>query len=178
MSDAAAQQPEVRGRPIGLVALLAITALGVIAILVGQFCSDPDVRVFYYDAGPIDSYDVGEPRSFPQIGVFVIALDDDGTSKHLRALDGRAPGTGCTVQLNPDDARGRTGNPLQRPGTFSDPCSQAVWFLSGDALSGTGSALRVFVITQPPPEDAEGRRIVEVEVLGRDDPRATPTPDG
>ena len=105
----------------------------------------------------------------------MIALDDDGSRKELRALDARAPATGCTIELDPDDPRGEVRNPLGRPGSFSDTCSQAVWYLTGDALDRTSAPLRTFRITQPPPEDARGRRIVEVEVIGRADPLATET---
>ena len=165
-------------RPTGLLVVLAITLLGIGAIVFGRVCADPDVRVFYFQADPIEDFEVGAPRSYPQINVWVIALADDGVSKQLRALDGRAPTTDCTIQLQPEDERGAEGNPTRRPGVFIDPCSRDGWYLSGDALPGTSTPLRVFTITRPPPEDAEGRPIVEIEVLGREDPRATPTEGG
>ena len=162
-------------RPVGLIVLAVIVALGIAAIFWGRFVIDPDPQVFLFDAGPIADYQVGELRSFPEANIHVIALDDDGSRKELRALDARAPATGCTIELDPDDPRGEVRNPLGRPGSFSDTCSQAVWYLTGDALDRTSAPLRTFRITQPPPEDARGLRIVEVEVIGRADPLATET---
>ena len=109
-------------------------------------------------------------RYFEEVNIYVVSLDDDGSRMQLRAVDGIAPATGCSVEWDMEDPAGATQNPDGRPGSFRDPCSMAVWFVTGDALAGTSQPMRTFHITQPPPEDAQGRRIVEVEVIGRPNP--------
>lgn len=159
--------PPRRGWPIGLVALLLVIIAAIGAIFYGA-ANRPDFNVFYFDAGPIEEYEVGEPRWFPQARIFVIALDEAEGAKNLRAIDAIAPvGTGCVVELDLEDERGSVRNPLGRPGSLKDTCSQAVWYLTGDALERTSQPLRTFHITRPPPTNAEGQRIVEVEVIGR-----------
>ena len=166
MSGARAGPPR-RGWPIGLVALLLVIIAAIGAIFYGA-ANRPDFNVFYFDAGPIESYEVGEPRWFPQARIYVIALDEAEGAKNLRAIDAIAPsGTGCVVELVADDERGAIANPRGRPGVFRDSCSQAVWHLTGDALERTSEPLRTFHITRPPPTNAAGERIVEVEVIGR-----------
>ena len=49
----------------------------------------------------------------------------------IRALDAIARGTGCTIELRPDDPRGAVRNPLGRNGVYTDPCSAGVWALGG-----------------------------------------------
>ena len=98
----------------------------------------------------------------------VVALDEAEGAKNLRALDAIAPiGTGCVVELDAADPRGAAGNPLGLPGVLTDRCSQAAWYLTGNALERTSEPLRTFHITRPPPAGGDGRRIVEVEVIGR-----------
>ena len=156
-----------RGWPIGLVALMFVIVLAIGAIFYGA-ANRPDFNVFLFDAGPIESYEVGDPRWFPQARIFVIALDEVDGAKNLRALDAIAPsGTGCVIDYVPDDKRGALQNPLGRPGVFKDSCSQAVWYLTGDALERTSHPLRTFHITRPIPTNVQGQRIVEVEVIGR-----------
>jgi hypothetical protein len=156
-----------RGWPLGLVALVIVFVVAIGAVFYGA-ANRPDFDVFFLDAGPIEDYEVGEPRFFPQARIYVVALDEAEGAKNLRALDAIAPiGTGCVVELDPDDPRGAERNPLGRPGVLNDSCSQAVWYLTGDALERTSRPLRTFHITQPPPENEDGRRIVEVEVIGR-----------
>ncbi len=159
--------PPRRGWPIGLVFLLLVIAVAIGAIFYGA-ANRPDFHVFYFDAGPIEEYEVGDPRYFPQARIYVIALDEAAGAKNLRALDAIAPvGTGCVVELDPEDERGTARNPQRRPGVFKDTCSQAVWYLTGDALERTSHPMRTFHITRPPPTNVEGERIVEVEVIGR-----------
>lgn len=161
------QAPARRGWPLGLVALLVVVVAGIGAVFYGA-ANRPDFEVFLFDAGPIEDYDVGEPRYFPQARIFVIALDEVEGAKNLRALDAIAPiGTGCVVELDLEDPRGSARNPRGIPGVLTDTCSQGVWYLTGDALERTSEPLRTFHITQPPPEGEDGRRIVEVEVIGR-----------
>ena len=159
--------PARRGLPIGLVALLGIVVFAIGGVIYGGL-NRPHFDVFLFDAGPIEDYQVGELRYFPQARIYVIALDEDPGAKNLRALDALSPhGTRCVVDHDPDDARGADRNPLGAPGVLKDPCSQAVWYLTGDALTRTSQPLATFHITQPLPTDAAGRRIVEVEVIGR-----------
>lgn len=161
------RRPSRRGWPIGVVALLFVSVAAIGAVFYGA-CNRPDFEVFLFDAGPIEDYEVGEPRWFPQARIFVIALDEAEGAKNLRAIDAISPvGTGCVVDLDPEDERGASQNPLGRPGVLTDSCSQAVWYLTGDALERTSQPLRTFHITRPPPTNEQGKRIVEVEVIGR-----------
>lgn len=156
-----------RGWPIGLVALLLAMVLGIGAVFYGA-ANRPDFNVFLFDAGPAESYEVGEPRYFPQARIYVIALDETEGAKNLRAIDAIAPvGTGCVVELQPEDPRGAAENPRGRPGVLADACSQAVWYLNGNALARTSQPLRTFHITRPLPINEDGKHIVEVEVIGR-----------
>ncbi len=186
--------PPRRGLPIGLVVLLLVIVAAIGAIFYGA-ANRPDFDVFYFDAGPFDSYEVGEPRYFPQARIFVISLDEEpveglgqvrrdecaqagaaqggstdgpNLAKELRALDAISPsGTGCVIEFVPDDPRGTVLNPLGKPGVYVDHCSQAVWYLNGDALARTTQALHAFQITRPLPINPQCERIVEVEVIGR-----------
>ena len=176
--DRAAPEAEARppGRPFGMVALLAIVVLGIAAILWGRFVVNPQPQVFFFDAGPAEQFEVGEPAWFPDVRIFVIAVDDDGERRMIRALDARARVTGCTIELHPDDPRGASRNPLGRNGVYTDPCSGGVWALGGEAIAGTASPMRTFRITRPQPVDAQDRPLIEVEVIGRSDPSATEAP--
>lgn len=186
--------PPRRAWPIGLVFLLVVSIAGIGAVIYGAL-NRPQFDVFYFDAGTFDSYEVGEPRYFPQARIFVISLDEapveglgqvkregcppvgtaqgEGTdgpnlAKELRALDAISPsGTGCVIEFVPDDPRGAVLNPLGRPGVYVDHCSQAVWYLNGDALARTTQPLHAFQITRPLPTNAQCEPIVEVEVIGR-----------
>lgn len=159
--------PPRRGLPISLVALLFVIVVAIGAVFYGA-ANRPQFDIFLFDAGPIESYEVGEPRYFPQARIYVIALDEVEGAKNLRALDAISPsGTGCVVDLDPEDARGSLENPRGRPGALKDSCSQAVWYLNGNALARTSQPLRTFHITQPPPANEDGQAIVEVEVIGR-----------
>ena len=186
--------PPRRGLPIGLVFLLLVIAVAIGALFYGA-ANRPDFQVFYFDAGPFDSYKVGEPRYFPQARIFVISLDEEpveglgqirrdecpsagaaqgsadesqNLAKELRALDAISPsGTGCVIEFVPDDPRGMVLNPLGRPGVYVDHCSQAVWYLNGDALARTTQPLHAFQVTRPLPTNAQCEAIVEVEVIGR-----------
>jgi hypothetical protein len=84
-----------------MIALLVIVALGVAAILWGRFIINPQPEVFLFDAGPAEQFQVGDPVWFPEARIFVIAVDDDGERKMIRALDAIARGTGCTIELHP-----------------------------------------------------------------------------
>lgn len=140
-------------------------ALG--AVFWGAFAANPDVRVFHYDLGPVDTFEIGTIRPLPGLDVYVVGLDDG----RLRALDGIVEGTGCAVTYAPDDARATDRNPGGRPGVFLDPCGSGQWALDGDALVGD-EPLRTFVVAVPPVE--EGPRHVLVEVLGRERPADDP----
>ena len=161
--------PVRKGLPIGAVALLVIVIIGIGGVIYGGL-NRPDFQVFLFEAGTIDGYESGDVRYLPEVNVYVVVLDDDGVAKRLRAVDGIAPATGCSIQLDLQDARGRDRNPERQPGSFSDPCSAAVWYLTGDALERSSSPLREFQITRPLPLRADGSRVVEVEVIGRPNP--------
>ena len=173
--EQAAREPQALppNRPFGMIALLVIVAVGVAAILWGRFIINPQPEVFLFDAGPAERFQVGDPVWFPEARIFVIAVDDDGERKMIRALDAIARGTGCTIELHADDPRGAARNPRGRNGVYTDPCSTAVWALSGDAIAGTASPMRTFRITRPQPVDAQDRPLIEVEVIGRPEPGAT-----
>jgi hypothetical protein len=165
-----------QGRPVGMVILIAIVIVGIAAIFWGRVVMNPQPEVFLFNAGPTKVFDVGEPRFFPSVRIYVIALDDDGANKIIRALDAIARGTGCTIALDPEDIRGAIHNPLSRNGTYKDPCSGGVWALNGIAITGTSAPLRTFLITRPQPTDTEGHPLIEIEVIGRPNPSATESP--
>ncbi|MCY4375335.1 MAG: hypothetical protein OXC31_16360, partial [Spirochaetaceae bacterium] len=93
--------PRPPGRPFGMIALLVIVAVGAAAILWGRFVINPQPQVFLFDAGAAEHFAVGDPVWFPEVRIFVIAIDDDGERRMIRALDAIARGTGCTIELRP-----------------------------------------------------------------------------
>lgn len=168
--------PRTPGRPIGMFILIAIVIVGIAAIFWGRLVMNPQPEVFLFNAGPTKIFKVGEPHFFPSARIYVIALDDDGAKKKVRALDAIARGTGCTVALDHEDLRGAIHNPLSRNGTYKDPCSGGVWALNGTAITGTSSPLRTFRITRPQPTATNGDPLIEIEVIGRPNPSATESP--
>ena len=160
--------PARRGLPIGLVALLGIVVFAIGGVIYGGL-NRPHFDVFLFDAGPIEDYQVGKLRYFPQARIYVIALDEDPGAKNLRALDALSPhGTRCVVRSRPRRCPRGGPQPARCAGRPQGPV------LAGP--SGTSPVMRSRApasrwrrshITQPPPTDAAGRRIVEVEVIGR-----------
>ncbi|MSQ41531.1 MAG: hypothetical protein EXR65_00605 [Dehalococcoidia bacterium] len=147
-----------------LVALAAV--LGVGAVVWGSLAGPPGLQVFYFDAGPVDRLAIGKVEPYPELDFYVVGLADG----RVRAVDGRLAGSGCAVRWLPDDARAVDHNPLRAPGAFEDPCSGALWAITGDAVAGGSRPLRTFAISYE--RDAAGVQHVFVEVLGRPSPAA------
>ena len=126
--------------------------------------ADPAIEVFSLDAGPVERFAIGEVTPFAEIDVYVVGLADG----RLRAVDGIVRASHCAVRWLPDEERTLSANPLQRPGGFLDPCSGALWAITGDAVSGTVEPLRTFQITYR--RDGDGMQHVLVEVIGRPSP--------
>ena len=61
MSGQQAAEARPPGRPVGMIALIAIVVLGAGAILWGRFVVNPQPEVFLFDAGPAERFAVGEP---------------------------------------------------------------------------------------------------------------------
>ena len=151
-------------------ALLGITVLAIAGMFWGKFVAPPVIAVTELDAGGATDYAIGDVRAFPNLEVFVVAMEDG----RLRALDARVASNGCVVEWVADDARGSVVNPFGRAGAFVDPCSGAAWALTGDQVLAAGSPepLRTFHITYDTLPD--GVQHVYVEVVGRTAPAGTP----
>lgn len=128
-----------RGTPtwFGPTALLIVSMVGVGAVIWGVF-NPLEIRVVYHDAGPVDSFAIGEVTAFPDVNLYMVGRE----SGALRALDGRIDGSGCIVRWLPDDSRGVEHNPGSRPGVFEDPCTGATWSRLGNAIAGTDQPMR------------------------------------
>ena len=172
MSDPAASVPARRRRrvPIGLVAVAAFSLATVVAALWGWLAVDPQLRVFTFDAGAVDRFEIGRVVPFEELDLYVVGLADG----RIRAVDGIVRGNGCAVRWLPDDQRALSVNPRAAAGAFEDPCTGTLWAITGDAVAGTLDPLRSFLVTYR--TDAAGVQHVEVEVLGRAPP-ASPGPD-
>ncbi|MFN8638280.1 MAG: hypothetical protein U0360_02215 [Dehalococcoidia bacterium] len=153
------------------IALLAVSVLSVGAVFWGSLVAKPNIRVFEFDAGPVEGLEIGSVRPFDELGLYLVGLADG----RVRALDGRVRSSGCLVRYQPDDERGREANPRGVAGTFEDPCTGAYWAINGNQIHAAGKIepLRTFEIafvTKP----GQTQHIF-VEVLGRDrPPTATP----
>jgi hypothetical protein len=130
----ATTSPRSRRLPahLGPSALLVVSLLGLLAVIWGAL-SPAEVDVVYIDAGPVSSFEIGRVDPFPEHNFYVVGLADG----RLRVLDGRISDSECSVRWLPDDRRGIEHNPRGRPGVFEDPCSDAVWSMVGNAISGT-----------------------------------------
>lgn len=163
-------------RAVGPIAFLIVVVLAILAIFWGRFVANPDIEVFYYNAGPIDELRTGDVLAFPEVAMFVVVLDEvPGETKQIRAIDGIAPSTGCSVSWDPDDERTMVRNPGRKPGSFTDPCRGARWDTSGDAVAGTTQPLKTPNFT--PFLNEEGLQYVRIEVIGRSDPRELAPPE-
>ncbi len=130
--------PPRRALPIGPLALLIVSVLGVAAVLWGALVADPGISVSQVDAGPIDRFAIGEVVVLADLDFYLVGLEDG----RLRAVDGRIEDSECRVRYLPDDRRGRALNPTGIAGVLIDPCSEAVWSVGGDAIAGAGHPLR------------------------------------
>ncbi len=151
-------------RSAGPLALVVVCALAIGAVFWGWFVADPDIDVFMLDAGAVDRLAVGEVVAFEEFDVYVVGLADG----RVRAIDGIVRANRCAVRWLPDDRRALSLNPLRRPGAFADRCSDAVWAITGDVVSGTSDPLRTFQVTFR--RDEAGVEHVQVEVIGRATP--------
>jgi hypothetical protein len=169
VNQASTTAPHGRRVPAFVVpaALLLVSVLGIGAVFWGYFVASPGIRVFEFDAGPVEGLEIGGVRPFEELGFYVVGLADG----RVRAVDGKVRSSGCLVRYQPDDERGRGGNPRGVRGTFEDPCSGAFWAITGDQIQAAGAVepLRTFEIayaTRP-----GGTQHIFVEVLGRDRPQ-------
>lgn len=146
-------------------ALLVVSLLSVGAVFWGYFVADPQIKVFEYDAGPVEGLTIGGVRPIEELNFYLVGL----ASGKVRALDGRPRSSDCFVRYLPSDPRGQSVNANGAAGVFEDPCSGAVYALHGDQIDpGTGPVepLRTFEIAYKTLGD--GKQHVFVEVLGRD----------
>jgi hypothetical protein len=123
---------------LGPMALLIVSLLGVAVVVYGALFNRPEIRIVYYDTGPVSQFAIGEVQAYPDVDLYVVGLPDG----RLRALDGRIEGTTCRVQWRPSDERGVPHNPGSRPGVFEDPCTGATWSRVGNAIAGSDRPLR------------------------------------
>ena len=151
-------------RSAGPLALAVLSALTIAAVFWGWLVADPDIDVFMLDAGPVDRIAIGEVAAFEEFDVYVVGL----ANGRVRAVDGLVRANCCAVRWLSDDRRALSLNPLRRPGAFADRCSDAVWAITGDAVSGTSDPLRTFQVTFR--RDEAGVQHVQVEVIGRATP--------
>ena len=151
-------------------ALLLVSFLSIGAVFWGYFVARPGIRVFEYDAGPVEGLEIGSVRPIEALNFYLVGLP----SGQVRALDGRVRSSKCFVRWQPDDERGRDANPRGVPGTFEDPCTGAYWALTGDQIHAAGpiEPLRTFEIAYFTPPG--GKQHIFVEVLGRDAPAPAP----
>ncbi|HJM89268.1 MAG TPA: hypothetical protein QF624_06535 [Dehalococcoidia bacterium] len=146
----------------GPTVLIAISLLGIGAIIWGGTIDTPQFQVSTFDAGPVTDFAIGEVVPFEEPGIYVYGL----RSGQIRVIDGVVRTTGCRVEWLPDDRRTTADNPGQRAGAFVDPCSDARWAIDGDAVDGTSEPLRTFVYTARAADD--GIVHIYVELIGRD----------
>lgn len=149
-----------------VIGLITLAAIG--AILWGTLVDPLEVEVFTFDAGPVDEFEIGRATALDQLDIYVVGLADG----RIRALDAIVEENACRVEFRPDDVRGSARNPGGVAGAFVDPCSGAVWAITGDALSAPWplEPLRTPRVTFPEFED--GTRHVLIEVIGRARPAA------
>lgn len=136
---------------LGPAALLVVSLAGVALVLYGDLFNRPDIKIVYYDAGPVSRFAIGEVEAYPDVNAYIVGLEDG----RLRALDGRIEGTECVVDWRPADPRGEAYNPGDRAGVFEDPCTGAIWSRVGNAIVGSDEPLRTPHIDYRP--DTEGR---------------------
>lgn len=148
-------------------ALLVVSVLSVGAVFWGYFVADPQIKVFEYDAGPVEGLTIGGVRPIEELDFYLVGL----ASGKVRALDGRPRLSECYVRYLPTDPRGQGVNANGVAGVFEDPCTGAVYALHGDQIdpgSGPVQPLRTFEIAYKTLSD--GKQHIFVEVLGRDRP--------
>lgn len=140
--------------------LILVTVAAIAAVVWGNL-NPSGITVQEFDAGPVSDLAIAKVVAFEEMDIFLVGLAD----ARIRVIDGVLRGSGCIVDYRPDDDRGRAQNPGNVPGTFVDPCSGAVWAITGDAISDSTEALRTFFKELRTLED--GRQHVLVELIGR-----------
>ncbi len=141
----------------GPLALLLVSAIAVATVIVGNL-RGPGITVRYADAGPLSDYEVSSVVFLPEEGIYVVGLADG----RLRAVDGEVESSRCAVRHLPDDERGRERNPLGVAGVFEDPCTGALWAVTGDALDEGPEPLRTRFVWIRTTEDGVQHVFVEV----------------
>ena len=152
---------------IGPFALIALSFAGIGLVVWGATIGKADFVVESYDAGPLEQFAIGRIVAFEEPGLYVFGREDG----QLRILDGLVRLTGCRAQWLPDDPRARSANPDGASGTFADPCSEALWAMTGSAIAGTEEPLRTF--TYRVRAGPDGADHIYIGVIGRDPNRST-----
>jgi hypothetical protein len=122
---------------VGPTALMIVSGFFIGVVLWGVI-NPVEVRVSYFDAGAVHSFEIGRVTAFPEVDLYVVGMEDG----RLRAIDGRVAGTDCRVLWLPGDERGREHNPGGRTGVFEDPCTGAHWSMIANAIQGSDRPLR------------------------------------
>ena len=150
----------LRGVSWGPLALLVVSVLAIATVIWGNL-RGPGIEIRYFDAGPLSDYAIGAVLAFPEEEIYVVGMADG----RLRAIDGQVESSGCSVRYLPSDERGRGRNPLRVAGVFEDPCTGALWAVTGDALSGTEEPLRTpFVLIGTADDGLQHVRVELVDV--------------
>ncbi|MBG93019.1 MAG: hypothetical protein CL792_03465 [Chloroflexi bacterium] len=144
---------------LGPIALVTFSVLTVFIFLWGEIVADPQIEVYQFDAGSIEQFDIGKIVILDDMNFYLIGMEDG----RIRAVDGRNEQSGCNVIYDSDDIRGTSKNPLSITGVLLDLCSDSVWALTGDAISGANYPLRTPQVTYKRGE--EGILHVWVEVI-------------
>lgn len=172
-SEPAAQRGRFDLEALTPIALIVIAIASIGAVVWGSLVADPGIQVIDFDAGDVRDLSIGHVKPFDELNFYLVGLADG----RVRAVDGRVASNDCHVEWLPDDPRGREMNPLGNPGIYADPCSEATWAMTGDALTpgpGGPEALRTFNVEFRTLDD--GIQHVFVEVIGRD-PALVGTPE-
>ncbi len=152
----------LRGVAWGPLALLVVSVLAIATVIWGNLRGS-GIEVRYFDAGTLSDYAIGVVVAFPEEAIYVVGLEDG----RLRAIDGQVESSGCAVRYLPEDDRGRPRNPRGVAGAFEDPCSGALWAVTGDALAGADEPLRTPFVLVGTADD--GLQHVSVELVDASD---------
>ena len=153
---------------LGPLMLFLVSAIGIGAVFWGRFAADPGIEIRQFDAGPetaiLERLRGGEVVAFPDEHLYLVGLEDG----RLRVVDGRVEFSGCNVDYHPDDPRGVAHNPNAIPGVLEDPCSGAVWSVSGNAIARVDEPLRTPQFSFETNDDGVRHMLIEVISVGDD----------